>query len=610
MNAASSSELRIPLVIGITGHRDLRSEDIEALESQVKGLFKRLWSDYPSTPLVVLSPLAEGADRLVARVAVESGAELAVPLPLPLSEYEKDFPSEASRQEFTALLSQAKSRFELPLVDGATMDNIRELGPTRELQYEAVGIYIARHCHLLLALWDGQFDGKTGGTSEVVRLRLAGTALASSQSSAACGTHDVGPVCHIVTPRRSNPRPTGTPYNLRMFLPKCDHCEQFAGCKLIRDFERGQVPECFVTNLSDKALTDSLELTEQFNRNLCADCTRLDRDIVQSAEGLFPETEAASLEDELKLLRRRYAVADLLAMRFQKRRRISWVSLCMIGILCVALWSASKHLPGAQAQPASSLKQWLVWSYAAGITFGLALLWLVDHQKTFRFGQFRNRHLDYRALAEGLRIQFFWRMAGLTAEVVDQYKHNQRAQLEWIRRAVRAWSIPATQNSATARQDKITPRMALVSERWIANQLSYFERAKRTRQKGLFLTKWRSNIHFVFVFAAGQTMIAVMFALQMGEMPHPMSMLITVLMAIYGATILYADKMALADESKQFNSMARLFSRAEPQIDSALRKQDVTQAQAIVSELGRDALVESADWLLMHRDRRMEVKPQ
>ena len=80
----------IPIVVGVTGHRDLRDPDVPPLEDAVRRLLVRLKRDYPSSPLVVVTPLAEGADRLAARVALGLGAELVTPLPLPRAEYEKE----------------------------------------------------------------------------------------------------------------------------------------------------------------------------------------------------------------------------------------------------------------------------------------------------------------------------------------------------------------------------------------------------------------------------------------------------------------------------------------------------------------------------------------
>src|SRR5262249_58414221 len=86
---------RLPLVVGVTGHRDLRDEDVPRLEQEVTAIIAGLRRDYlegdHDTPIIVLSALAEGADRLVARVALKAGARLIAPLPMPLDEYRRDF---------------------------------------------------------------------------------------------------------------------------------------------------------------------------------------------------------------------------------------------------------------------------------------------------------------------------------------------------------------------------------------------------------------------------------------------------------------------------------------------------------------------------------------
>src|SRR6202034_4418387 len=86
---------RIPLVIGTTGHRDLRAEDLPLLEREVGAIIGRLRSEYlgggDETPIILISALAEGADRVVARAALAMGVKLIAPLPLPVDEYRRDF---------------------------------------------------------------------------------------------------------------------------------------------------------------------------------------------------------------------------------------------------------------------------------------------------------------------------------------------------------------------------------------------------------------------------------------------------------------------------------------------------------------------------------------
>ncbi|MGH7896482.1 MAG: hypothetical protein ACREQQ_00900 [Candidatus Binatia bacterium] len=52
---------RVPLVVGVTGHRDLRRHDVLPLAHAVKRVLTELRDAHPRTPLVILSPHAEGA---------------------------------------------------------------------------------------------------------------------------------------------------------------------------------------------------------------------------------------------------------------------------------------------------------------------------------------------------------------------------------------------------------------------------------------------------------------------------------------------------------------------------------------------------------------------
>ena len=129
--------------------------------------------------LVALSPLAEGADRLVAELildATEHGA-LHVILPMELADYRTDFATAESQAGFQSLFDRADIITfpdQLPLPE----DHTRTATPsdragaarqqTREADYEQCGRYVVDHCDVLLVLWDGQPSRGRGGTAEIV----------------------------------------------------------------------------------------------------------------------------------------------------------------------------------------------------------------------------------------------------------------------------------------------------------------------------------------------------------------------------------------------------------------------------------------------------------
>ncbi len=156
----------VPLVVGVTGHRDLVPEEIPVLRQRVLEFFDELKSLFPTLRIMVMTPLAEGADRLVADVAKELGLPIVVLLPMEKRLYQADFHGD-SLTEFHEMMELGET-VELPLVGQNTEDDIRG-GVARDLQYAQLGAYLAAHSHILLALWDGKLSTSRGGTGHVVQ---------------------------------------------------------------------------------------------------------------------------------------------------------------------------------------------------------------------------------------------------------------------------------------------------------------------------------------------------------------------------------------------------------------------------------------------------------
>jgi hypothetical protein len=119
-----------------------------------------------STPrtYVVVSPLAEGADRIVAHQVLAASTSDGMPAPsleavLPLADrdYVEDFATIQSQQEFAQLLSCARA--------------VERISPqeSRAAAYQAAGQFVVDHCDILIAIWDGMPAAGLGGTAEVVK---------------------------------------------------------------------------------------------------------------------------------------------------------------------------------------------------------------------------------------------------------------------------------------------------------------------------------------------------------------------------------------------------------------------------------------------------------
>ena len=166
--------------VGVSGHRNL--PDLEIVSNAVDEALREILAAFGDNSLQVISPLAEGADRVVAwRAMANYSMRLVVPLPLELSEYMLDFDSITSKSEFITLLEQADQVFELPPED------------TREACYLAAGMYVLDHSDVLIAVWYGEPARGRGGTAEIVmEARERGMPLAWVQIAGKIQTTDSG----------------------------------------------------------------------------------------------------------------------------------------------------------------------------------------------------------------------------------------------------------------------------------------------------------------------------------------------------------------------------------------------------------------------------------
>lgn len=153
--------------IGVTGHRKIENvqllrKSVQRALSLIDNIMRERLKNTQYT-YHVISPLAEGADRLVVKEVMEwkglndvDDPSLEVVIPLPKEDYIRDFESSKSKAEFEELLSIARSI------------NTLEKTVTREVAYENVGRYVVDNCDFFIAIWDGKPAVGQGGTGVIV----------------------------------------------------------------------------------------------------------------------------------------------------------------------------------------------------------------------------------------------------------------------------------------------------------------------------------------------------------------------------------------------------------------------------------------------------------
>jgi hypothetical protein len=169
----------IRLRVGVSGHRlppKLPAEAEAPLRARLDRILAAImevtrsqegefpWSraDSAKSEFVLVSSLAEGADRLAAEAGLAAGYSLEAVLPFARAEYSLDFATPDSRSTFEQLLGRASAVFEL---DGVAEERVRA--------YQAAGFIMLSNVDLLIAIWDGKEAAGVGGTAQIVSRAIA-----------------------------------------------------------------------------------------------------------------------------------------------------------------------------------------------------------------------------------------------------------------------------------------------------------------------------------------------------------------------------------------------------------------------------------------------------
>jgi hypothetical protein len=359
----------------------------------------------------------------------------------------------------------------------------------RHRRYRAAGEYVASHCDLLLALWDDDDPGKTEGSSGIVQVKLRGVTPELLPTGTSFTWANCGPVLHVYMPRRKNlnalkeyklgrmrllhaaPLPKDLLETPAAFLDSLDGAWlisqaywgskgrrwraykkwQLSGnqllCRIAKSLGRfnagyrdTESPELLLRKMLDPA-------PEKQPNGLPAP--------VSLAQDL--KTQAPEFFDALTPLvaaRRHSADTSRQNLRRRSRRALLGMFVLIFGFaVCLHLffhWRAMKGgslvksgevteitIPAEHGEEANLRANFPFG--VAGIGFGimsLALFWW------HRRGEVEESDQDYRSLAEGLRVQIAWCIAGLYRSAAAHYMERQRNEMDWIRCGLSSLSMP------------------------------------------------------------------------------------------------------------------------------------------------------------------------
>ena len=177
---------------------------------------------------------------------------------------------------------------------------------------------------------------------------------------------------------------------------------------------------------------------------------------------LSPEQQQ-SLPSGLKFALDRYGWADALALHFQRRTRQTVCGVLLVAFLaavCIQVYSyvgtGSRWLACAYLVAMCVAYAWYAWCAGGAITT----------TSTWTTGPWRK---VCASDCSGL--------AGLKEEVPDHYL-RRRGELDWIRQAIRVWTIPTKMEALRPSRSRgeATGRLQIVLDRWVSDQAAFFRR--------------------------------------------------------------------------------------------------------------------------------------
>ena len=395
--------------VGVTGHRQLSAASrpaVTAAVARVLALVKEAISKTKEKPdlglapfsadelvrLRVLSPLAAGADQIVAEAGLDLGYTLQCALPFERVQYTASFRDghEAALESYWRLLDRAESVLE---IDG-------NYDIARESAYQAVGRVVLTYSDILIAIWDGQREKGDGGTAQVVRQAYA-----------------QGISIVWINPTRENEVGWYDGYDEEGGQALCRPIREFSGLHDAQSLgdviDRVYAPPRLATSEGHVPPETS---PEESVRTYFQECrVKLQSKIARRCFGrlwpwfyriLSPSAGLAEYHAPTGPVAEYYQAADDLARHYGNMYRSSFLAnyvLASLAVFVAMLGPLLQQVPLLQRLfgPGSEWQEWTVWSCTV---IELLLLWAIyENYRRWRIHRWHDKFTNYRMLAEQLR---------------------------------------------------------------------------------------------------------------------------------------------------------------------------------------------------------------
>lgn len=575
----------LPINISITGHRDIKIEKTKEYQGKVRQVLVGLLKEYPNTKINLLCGMAEGSDILAAKIVLKlrdeyrinkdkSRVGLIAVLPMTKEEYIDTFcleTKERSIEEFEGILRKADKIFDLSKVYSNCTPN--------DNPYYRLGMYLVNNSQAIIALWNGVINHKKGGTSSVVEYALKGIPDEYRERYSITDSGDTIPVYHIYVERVS----------AEVKEQRIGYIESMKGWGSIL-YPKIWEDMCIAKESVEKYYKSIFTEFDGYNKN--ADKYKLESDGYLLSENSSVSIEEAKKAEGMEEIVQHQTCFSALAKKFQKKTWFFGKVQLFFGLISF-LWVAIYD------EILSNCK-WIPENSAALILLlvPISVLVCILVYRMVNKKRIESRYYDYRAMSENLRVQFYWKFAGLKDNTFSHYSRKNEWELGWVLAAVKNISM------------EINYTLCLHSGKrnyndikgcWIDDQIAYFNKKSIKNKK----TVRNNSLLKYFLFGLGVLAAILLFfqaRWQIIGIPEFAFLFSVDFFLAFGAVFHnYLEQRQFENEYNQYKRMIMILTQAKVKFEKAYAENDYKSLDKILIEIGYDALAENADWVVFNR---------
>ncbi len=415
-------------------------------------------------------------------------------------------------------------------------------GGGRDFQFRQAGIYVAANCHVLLALWDGGPGTEAAcGTAEAVDFALKGSYCPVAGIPLRSAANEG--VIHIFTPRGElTGEPAGT-----------------------------------VHMLGDReAVLDILHKTDDFNEHAGA--------ISPDSTSRLPT--GADEDPGLRRMEILSRASGKLSRKYAKQYRLV---LAMLAAASMLLTFSFLMYDEAQAI-------WMI------LVCGLMLVIAWICRRYAARSDCHRRYIEFRSLAECLRVQTYLRYAGSGVRAAGLLSWTQQEETAWIMVALCVLTI----GEAPASTHEIRSC-------WVDAQRDYHLKASKTARLSLTASERTVRIALLLsvilylgavgfeIFSGGLTSVPLFPARDAERTRTLLKILLGTISAVTLFISGYYGRLSLPRTLSDHEKMARFYAKMSSQLEKR------GQTHELLTVLAGTELTENGDWCSYQRDNKPDI---